>query len=138
MAWQKDVQYSDVRHGTQKILTFPDVIVGGASAVGIQGRITFNEDIRIQEVGAYPTTIVATGPAVTILLTETAGDVTLATITMATGGSNSVAVGVETNQTTITNATAIVSGTTMVITNGVTADSTGIVTVYVKYLSEFN
>lgn len=137
MAWQKDVNYSDSRHGVQKIITFPSVDV---TATGVKGQITFNEDVRIQEVGSWVTTLISTTAPATVSIGASSASVAtvLAIVSNPTTTDFEVVVGTEINQTTILNATALVSGSTLTVTTATAADDAGVITVYVKYLAEFN
>jgi len=133
MAWQNDVSYSDPRYGVEKILVFPDIDV--SAVAGIKGKMVLTEDIRVTEAGAWVTTIVGSGVAI-FTVSQSDAAVTVATVTCATQADGSSVAGATTAQTTITNATALVSGTSIIVTTTQTVDAGGVVTAYVKYRAD--
>ena len=49
VAWEPDSNYSDARHGVEKILTFPSLTLSSANAIKFSMVLT--EDIVLTEIG---------------------------------------------------------------------------------------
>ena len=132
VAWERDSNYSDHRYGVEKILTFPSVNMVAANAIKFSMVLT--EDIVLTEIGGFVTTIISSAADTTITVNASgAADTVLATLNLLTLHT----AGILARETTITNATAGVTGQVLLIKIAASAQS-GVITPYIKYRSEFN
>lgn len=132
LPWEQDSNYSDHRYGVEKILNFPSVNV--VAAIAIVHSIVLTEDILLTEIGGFVTTTFSSVANATVTVTASgSADTVLATLNLLTAHTAATVA----RQTTITNATAGVTGRTLLIKIAASATA-GVVTPYIKYRSEFN